>query len=36
MKKMISEDITEEKLRWLIEFVNEMFSNLDENENDTY
>lgn len=36
MKKLISEDITQEKLRWLIEFVNEMFLNLDENENDTY
>jgi hypothetical protein len=36
MKKLISEDITQEKLSWLIEFVDEMFSNLDENENDTY
>jgi hypothetical protein len=36
MKKMDIEDITQEKLRWLIEFVDEMFSNLDENEIDTY
>ena len=36
MKKQVSEDITPEKLSWLIECVDEMFSDLDENENDTY
>jgi hypothetical protein len=38
MKKMVIEDITQEKLRWLIEFVDEMFSDPheNENENDTY
>lgn len=36
MKKMAFEDITEERLSWLIECVDEMFSDPDENENDTY
>jgi hypothetical protein len=36
MKKLVSEDITQEKLRRLIECVDEMFSDLEENENDTY
>jgi len=36
MKKMIAEDITPEKLNWLIECIDEMFQDLDENENDTY
>jgi len=36
MKKPVYEDITPEKLSWLIECVDEMFSDLDENENDTY
>jgi hypothetical protein len=36
MKKLVSEDITEEKLNWLIECVDEMFLDLEENENDTY
>ena len=35
MKKLVSEDITDEKLSWIIECVDEMFSDLDENENDT-
>lgn len=34
MKKLVSEAITQEKLSWLIECVDEMFSDLDEN--DTY
>jgi len=36
MKRLISEDITAEKLNWLIECIDEMFSDQDENENDTY
>jgi hypothetical protein len=36
MKKLVSEDITQERLSWLIECVDEMFSDLDEKENDTY
>jgi hypothetical protein len=36
MKKLISEDITAEKLSWIIECVDEMFSDPDETENDTY
>ena len=36
MKKLVSEDITEERLSWIIECVDEMFSDLDDNENDTY
>jgi hypothetical protein len=36
MKKLVSEDITQEKLSWLIKCVDEMFSDLDETENDTY
>ena len=34
MKKLVSEDITVEKLSWLIECIDEMFWDLDEN--DTY
>jgi hypothetical protein len=36
MKKLVSEDITEEKLSWLIECVDEMFPDLGETENDPY
>jgi hypothetical protein len=36
MKKLVSEDITQERLSWIIECIDEMFSDLDENENDTY
>ncbi len=36
MKKLDSEDITGEHLSWVIECIDEMFSDLDENENDTY
>jgi len=36
MKKLVSEDITTERLSWLIECVDEMFRDMDENENDTY
>ena len=36
MKNLVYEDITEERLSWLIECVDEMFSDLEENENDTY
>ncbi len=35
MKKLLSEDITQERLSWIIECIDEMFSDL-ENENDTY
>jgi hypothetical protein len=35
-KRLVCEDITPEKLNWLIEYVEEMFSDQDENENDTY
>ena len=36
MKNLVFEDITEEKLSWLIACVDEMFSDLEESENDTY
>ena len=36
MKMKIYEDITPEKLSWLIQCVDEMFSDTDESENDTY
>jgi hypothetical protein len=36
MKKLVSEDITQEKLNWIIRSIDEMFSDLEENENDTY
>ena len=36
MKNMVYEDITEERLSWLIDCVDEMFMDLYENENDTY
>jgi hypothetical protein len=32
MKMMISEDLSRERLNWLIEHIDEMFSDLDENE----
>lgn len=33
---MINEDIDDEKLNWLVENIDEMFSNVDENEIGTY
>ncbi len=36
MKNQVHEDITQERLSWLIECIDEMFSDLDTNENDTY
>lgn len=36
MKNLVYEDITEERLSWLIECVDEMFMDMYENENDTY
>ena len=36
MKNLVFEDITNERLSWLIDCVDEMFMDLDENENDTY
>ena len=33
---MIAEDITPDKLTWLIQCVDEMFSDTDESENDMY
>lgn len=35
MKMMISEDINRDRLTWVIEQFDEMFSELDENENET-
>jgi hypothetical protein len=35
MKSLINEDLTGEKLNWLIETIDEMFVDLDENENET-
>lgn len=35
MKMMLSEDLNRERLNWLIEHVDEMFSDMDENENET-
>jgi hypothetical protein len=35
MKMMLSEDLNREKLTWIIEHVDEMFSDLEENENET-
>jgi hypothetical protein len=35
MKMMLSEDLNRERLNWLIEHVDEMFSDMDEDENDT-
>jgi hypothetical protein len=35
MKMMLSEDLSRERLNWLIEHVDEMFSEMDENENET-
>jgi len=32
MKMMLSEDLSKERLNWLIEHIDEMFSDLDENE----
>jgi len=36
MKNLVYDDITEERLSWLIDCVDEMFLDLYENENDTY
>lgn len=36
VKKLISEDITPERLSWLIEYIDDIFMDQDENENDTY
>ncbi len=35
MNLLAFEDLTEERLSWLVECVDEMFSDLDERENDT-
>jgi hypothetical protein len=35
MNMMLSEDLTKERLNWLIEHIDEMFSDLDENPNET-
>jgi hypothetical protein len=35
MKMMLSEDLTRERLNWLIEHVDEMCQDMDENENET-
>lgn len=35
MKMMLSEDLSKERLNWFIEHIDEMFSDLDENENET-
>jgi len=34
MKRMVSEDLTTEKLSWLIECIDEVFPDQDEREND--
>jgi len=36
VKRLIAEDITPEKLSWIVEYIDEMFMDQDENENDTY
>ena len=33
---IINEDIDDDKLHWVVENVDEMFSDVDENENGTY
>jgi hypothetical protein len=35
MNMTISEDLTRERLNWLIEHIDEMFTDMDENLNET-
>ena len=35
MKSTMNDDLTGDKLNWLIETVDEMFADLDENKNET-
>jgi hypothetical protein len=36
MNMMFAEDLNQEKIQWVIENIDELFSDLEENENDTY
>ncbi len=36
MKKMLTDDLNQEKMNWIIENLDEIFDSEDENENDTY
>ena len=36
MKKMLTDDLNQEKMNWILENLDEMFDSEDENENDTY
>ena len=35
MRQTISEDLTHDRLNWLIEHIDEMFLDIDENKNET-
>jgi len=36
MKKLLTDDLSQEKMNWIIENLDELFDNEEENENDTY
>jgi superfamily I DNA and RNA helicase len=36
MNRMITEDLNQEKIQWVIENIDELFLDMEENENDTY
>ena len=36
MKKLLTDDLNQEKMNWIIENLDELFDNEEENENDTY
>lgn len=36
MKNVLNDDLTRDRLNWIIENIDEIFESEDENENDTY
>jgi hypothetical protein len=36
MNRMFTEDLNQEKIQWVIENIDELFLDMEENENDTY
>ena len=36
MNRMLAEDLNQEKIQWVIENIDELFLNMEEDENDMY
>jgi len=36
MNRMFTEDLNQEKIQWVIENIDELFLDMEENENETY